>query len=1106
MANEFKIYNPLVVGSLASDPGTGYNGEIYYNTTSNVLRQYINGAWVNVGSGTGTGSVTSVSVVSANGFAGSVANPSSTPAITLTTTITGVLQGNGTAISAYSPGNLTDAGTDGIVITGGTGAVFGSGTSIAQHVADATHNGYLSSADWSTFNSKQSALTFSDSLVNNSGTVTLVNDSASPTASQYYGTNASSVLGYYNLPATGANTTLSNLTSPTSINQNLLPSTDNNFTLGSGFPAGLTNNPGVAWEQLFSYQVYAFTVKSPATNGALGSPASQDINMGSGQATGNSGNASLTTGISSAQSGGLFLQSGGAQSGSGAITITSGASNTGNTGAVLISSGIASSGNSGSVTIRTQTASGTRGKIFLGPSASVNLATQFSTDPVSGAVSGDFYYNTTDNSIHYYNGTSWMALATGGSAANTALSNLVTTSINQDLLPQSDQSNNLGSDSLRWNDLFVSLISGGSSLLTVKTDDPASGSSPSAGITINSGAPAGSATGASGAVQFKSGAIGNSGSSANTGNVIIGSGDNSVGSGNSGNLQLSTGAAGSGNSGDIQLTTGASSSGLQGRVLLSSRSLGLPKQSSDPGSATSGDLYYNTGGNVIKYYNGTVWTQLATGGTAANTTLSNLTSPTAVNQDLLPDGDSTRNLGQSGFQWDVISGSSLVNWTGQLVLSGAGGISANSNVISNVSNPIASTDAANKFYVDNAIAGLQWKAPVEAASIGSNINLAAPGSTLDGYSFSSGDRFLAKDQSTTSQNGIYIWNGAATPATRSSDMSTWAEVAGAVMLVFNGTVNMGSKWVNTNVPGGTLGTTSITFVAFSVAGTVNGTGTSGQIAYWTGTSTIAGENQVTAAQGGTGVDSSASTGVAHVTTGSWTFSSVVASDLGTITDGITLDQAGAGSTLEVKAGGIGATQLANNGVTNAKLAQMPADTLKGNNTGSTANAADLTVSQVTAMIGVTTATASSLVERDSSGNIYANQSNDQAASGPQRRMSTNGSSWLEEQYVDSITLTNNTSNSDVDASTTFAFATYAGYQAEYYITDGSSPTLVAIGKLTVVANSDGSASSITDTRGDTSDIGVSFTVIFSGSNAVLQYTTTNTSDRTMRIKITRFRR
>ncbi len=62
--------------------------------------------------------------------------------------------------ASITTGDLTDVGTDGIVITGGTGAVVGSGTSIAQHVADSTHNGYLSSTDWSTFNSKQSSLSF----------------------------------------------------------------------------------------------------------------------------------------------------------------------------------------------------------------------------------------------------------------------------------------------------------------------------------------------------------------------------------------------------------------------------------------------------------------------------------------------------------------------------------------------------------------------------------------------------------------------------------------------------------------------------------------------------------------------------------------------------------------------------------------------------------------------------------------------------------------------------------------------------------------------------------------------------------------------------------
>ncbi len=52
----------------------------------------------------GSGTVTDVSVVSANGFAGTVATSTTTPAITLTTTVTGIIKGNGTAFSAATAG------------------------------------------------------------------------------------------------------------------------------------------------------------------------------------------------------------------------------------------------------------------------------------------------------------------------------------------------------------------------------------------------------------------------------------------------------------------------------------------------------------------------------------------------------------------------------------------------------------------------------------------------------------------------------------------------------------------------------------------------------------------------------------------------------------------------------------------------------------------------------------------------------------------------------------------------------------------------------------------------------------------------------------------
>ena len=69
--------------------------------------------WQSTAPATG-GTVTSASVVTANGFAGTVATATTTPAITLTTSITGVLKGNATAISAAVAGTdyVTPTGTE----------------------------------------------------------------------------------------------------------------------------------------------------------------------------------------------------------------------------------------------------------------------------------------------------------------------------------------------------------------------------------------------------------------------------------------------------------------------------------------------------------------------------------------------------------------------------------------------------------------------------------------------------------------------------------------------------------------------------------------------------------------------------------------------------------------------------------------------------------------------------------------------------------------------------------------------------------------------------------------------------------------------------------
>jgi protein-disulfide isomerase-like protein with CxxC motif len=102
-----------------STPATGL--VIYQTDGTEGLYQYKSTGWSLVaGTGGGSGTVTSVSVVSANGFAGTVANATTTPAITLTTTVTGLIKGNGTALSAavagtdyQAPISLTTTGSSG---------------------------------------------------------------------------------------------------------------------------------------------------------------------------------------------------------------------------------------------------------------------------------------------------------------------------------------------------------------------------------------------------------------------------------------------------------------------------------------------------------------------------------------------------------------------------------------------------------------------------------------------------------------------------------------------------------------------------------------------------------------------------------------------------------------------------------------------------------------------------------------------------------------------------------------------------------------------------------------------------------------------------------
>lgn len=127
----------------------------------------------------------------------------------------------------------------------------------------------------------------------------------------------------------------------------------------------------------------------------------------------------------------------------------------------------------------------------------------------------------------------------------------------------------------------------------------------------------------------------------------------------------------------------------------------------------------------------------------------------------------------------------------------------------NLPAPVNPGDAAPKSYVDSLIEGLAWKDNVRV-STQSNINLAAPGSAIDGVTMNSQDRVLVRVQSTASQNGIYVWNGAATPMTRALDASIFEELEQAVVNIDEGT-NAGNQFRQDQV-NGTIGVSSINWV------------------------------------------------------------------------------------------------------------------------------------------------------------------------------------------------------------------------------------------------------------------------------------------------------
>lgn len=310
------------------------------------------------GSGGGGGTVTTLSVVTANGFAGTVANATTTPAITLTTTVTGLLKGNGTAISAASPS------TDYAAFAFKTIAVSGQSDVVADSPIDTLT---LVAGTNITITTDASTDTIT---INASGGGTTPGAPAS--SIQYnnagsFGGSATLIFNGTDTITFGAEATTSNLLSKTATTSN---------TNGGGLfiSAGQGNGSGAGG----GFEGYG------GAGGATGDGGSSSIIGGTGGATsGNGGNAILEAGAA-------------ATSGTGGTSIIRGGA----------AAGTNKSGGDVSIQPGAKTGSGTQGFLkILDPASSLNAV--LNTASIASA----------DKTYTFPNASGTFALTTGGAFA-----------------------------------------------------------------------------------------------------------------------------------------------------------------------------------------------------------------------------------------------------------------------------------------------------------------------------------------------------------------------------------------------------------------------------------------------------------------------------------------------------------------------------------------------------------------------------------------------------------------------------------------------------------------------------------------------------------------
>ena len=157
---------------------------------------------------------------------------------------------------------------------------------------------------------------------------------------------------------------------------------------------------------------------------------------------------------------------------------------------------------------------------------------------------------------------------------------------------------------------------------------------------------------------------------------------------------------------------------------------------------------------------------------------------------------------------------------GTIATQASSNVAVTGGSITGIGSPSSNSDVAIKSYVDDAVAGLRTRIIAECATT-ANVNLTnglEAGDTIDGVTLVAGDRVLVKDQSTATENGLYLAVSSGS-ASRDPEHDTIAELSGGMVVVNQGTANDNKIFLCTTDSDGSIGSTNITYVVITPSNT-----------------------------------------------------------------------------------------------------------------------------------------------------------------------------------------------------------------------------------------------------------------------------------------------